>query len=127
MLNEEELAAAMDKERHRGLKIWKDAVAFAGAVYKCTAAFPQEERYGLTSQLRRACVSVASNIAEGSKRLPSDNKNFLRYALGSLAECDTQLIIADSLGYGTYTTNALKAQIMSLTMGIRAYAKTLAD
>ena len=126
MLNEEELAAAMDKERHRGLKIWKDAVAFAGAVYKCTAAFPQEERYGVASQLRRASVSVASNIAEGSKRLPSDNKNFLRYALGSLAECDTQLVIADSLGYGTYT-NALKAQIMSLTMGIRAYAKTLAE
>ena len=126
MLNEEELAAAMDKERHRGLTIWKDAVAFAGAVYKCTAAFPQEERYGLASQLRRASVSVASNIAEGSKRLPSDNKNFLRYALGSLAECDTQLVIADSLGYGTYT-NALKAQIMSLTMGIRAYAKTLAE
>ena len=76
--------------------------------------------------LRRAGVSVASNIAEGSKRLPSDNKNFLRYALGSLAECDTQLIIADSLGYGTYTT-ALKAQIMSLTIGIRAYAKTLGE
>ena len=126
MLNEDELIAAMDKERHRGLKIWKDAVAFAGAVYKCTATFPQEERYGLTSQLRRAGVSVASNIAEGSKRLPSDNKNFLRDALGSLAECDTQLIIAESLGYGTYT-KSLKARIMSLTMGIRAYAKTLGD
>ena len=126
MLNEDELIAAMDKERHRGLKIWKDAVAFAGAVYKYTAAFPQEERYGLTSQLRRAGVSVASNIAEGSKRLPSDNKNFLRYALGSLAECDTQLIIAESLGYGTYT-KSLKARIMSLTMGISAYAKTLGD
>ena len=126
MLNEDELIAAMGKERHRGLKIWKDAVAFAGAVYKCTAVFPQEERYGLTSQMRRASVSVASNIAEGSKRLPSDNKNFLRYALGSLAECDTQLIIAESLGYGTYT-KSLKAHIMSLTMGIRAYAKTLGD
>ena len=126
MLNEEELILAMDKERHRGLKIWKDAVAFAGAIYKFTAAFPQEERYGLTSQLRRAAVSVASNIAEGSKRLPSDNKNFLRYALGSLAECDTQLIIAESLGYGTYS-KSLKASIMSLTMGIRAYAKTIGD
>ena len=126
MLNEDELIAAMGKERHRGLKIWKDAVAFAGAVYKRTAVFPQEERYGLTSQLRRASVSVASNIAEGSKRLPSDNKNFLRYALGSLAECDTQLIIAESLGYGTYS-KSLKASIMSLTMGIRAYAKTLGD
>ena len=126
MPNEEELVAAMGKERHRGLKTWKDAVAFAGAVYKCTAAFPQEERYGLTSQLRRAGVSVASNIAEGPKRLPSDNKNFLRHALGSLAECDTQFIIAESLGYGTHT-KSLKARIMSLTMGIRAYAKTLGD
>lgn len=71
-------------------------------------------------------MSVASNIAEGSKRLPSDNKNFLRYALGSLAECDTQLIIAESLGYGTYT-KTLKARVMSLTMRIRAYAKTLGD
>ena len=88
--------------------------------------FPQEERYGLASQLRMASVSVASNIAEGSKRLPSDNKNFLRYALGSLAECDTQLIIAESLRYGTYT-KMLKAHNMSLTMGIRAYAKTLGD
>ena len=126
MLNEDELVAAMGKERHCGLKIWKDAVAFAGTIYKYTVAFPPEERYGLASQLRRAGVSVASNIAEGSKRLPSDNKNFLRYALGSLAECDTQLIIADSLGYGAYT-KALKAQIMSLTMGIRTYAKTLGD
>lgn len=126
MLNEDELIAAMDKERRRGLKIWKDAVAFAGAVYKCTAAFPQEERHGLTSRLRRAGVSVASDIAEGSKRLPSDNKNFLRYALGPLAECDTQLIIAESLGYGT-DTKSLKARIMSLMMGIRAYAKTLGD
>ena len=126
MPNEDELIAAMDRERHRGLKTWKDAVAFAGAVHKCTATFPQEERHGLTSQLRRAGVSAASNIAEGSKRLPSDNRNFLRHALGSLAECDTQLIIAESLGYGTYT-KSLKARIMSLTMGIRAYAKTLGD
>ena len=71
-------------------------------------------------------MSVASNIAEGAKRLPSDNKNFLRYALGSLAECDTQLIIAESLGYGTYT-KTLKARVMSLTMRICAYAKTLGD
>ena len=120
MLSEEDLVAAMDGERHRGLKTWKDAV------YRCTASFPQEERYGLTSRLRRAGVSVASNIAEGSRRLPSDNKNFLRYALGSPAECDTRLIIAESLGYGTYT-KTLKTRIMSLTMGIPAYAKTLGD
>ena len=124
MLNENELVAAMEKERHRGLKIWKDAISFAKTIYGLTATFPQEERYGLVSQLRRASVSVASNIAEGSKRLPADDRNFLRYALGSLAECDTQLIIAESLGYGQYT-QSLKALIMSLTMGIRAYAKSL--
>ena len=73
----------------------------------------------------RAC-RLRQTLRRGSKRLPSDNKNFLRYALGSLAECDTQLIIAESLGYGTYT-KSLKARIMSLTMGIRAYAKTLGD
>ena len=100
MPNEDELIAAMDKERHRGLKIWKDAVAFAGAVYKCTATFPQEERYGLTSRPRRAGVSAASDIAEGSRRLPSDNKNFLRYALGSPAECNTRLIIAECSATG---------------------------
>ena len=65
-------------------------------------------------------------LRRGAGRFPSDNGNFLRYALGSLAECDTQLIIAESLGYGTYT-KTLKANIMSLTMGTRAYAKTLGD
>ena len=124
MLTEEELVETMGKERHRTLKVWRDAVALARDVYAHTATFPPEERFGLTSQLRRAVVSVASNIAEGSRRLPADNQNFLRYALGSLAECDTQLIIAEQLGYGTYARR-LKAAIMSLTMGIRAYAKTL--
>ena len=124
MLTEDELVETMGKERHRTLKVWRDAVALARDVYAHTATFPPEERFGLTSQLRRAAVSVASNIAEGSRRLPTDNRNFLRYALGSLAECDTQLIIAEQLGYGAYKRR-LKAAIMSLTMGIRAYAKTL--
>ena len=124
MLNEDELIEAMVKERHRALKVWKEAVQFAGEVYRLTGSFPCDERFGLVSQLRRASVSVASNIAEGSKRLAADNKNFLRYAFGSLAECDTQLIIAENLGYGGYPRK-FKARIMSLTIGIRAYAKTL--
>ena len=124
MLTEDELVETMEKERHRTLKIWRDAVSLAREIYEHTATFPPEERFGLSSQLRRAVVSVASNIAEGSKRLPQDNQHFLRYALGSLAECDTQLIIAEQLGYGAYTKR-LKAAIMSLTMGVRAYGKTL--
>lgn len=126
MQTEDELVETMEKERHRTLKVWRDAVSLAEGVYTHTAAFPPEERFGLTSQLRRAAVSVASNIAEGSKRLPQDNRQFLRYALGSLAECDTQLIIAERLGYGAYTKK-LKAAIMSLTMGIRAYGRTLSS
>ena len=126
MLTEDELVETMEKERHRTLKVWRDAVALARDIYAHTATFPPEERFGLTSQLRRAAVSVPSNIAEGSKRLPQDNQHFLRYSLGSLAECDTQLIIADQLGYGVYTKK-LKAAIMALTMGIRAYGKSLAQ
>ncbi len=126
MQTEDELIETMEKERHRTLKVWRDAVALASDVYAHTATFPPEERFGLTSQLRRAAVSVASNIAEGSKRLPQDNRQFLRYALGSLAECDTQLIIAERLGYCAYTKR-FKAAIMSLTMGIRAYGRTLSS
>ena len=124
MLTEDELVREMDREHHRTLKIWRDAVDFAYEIYALTNTFPPDERFGLSSQLRRAAISIASNIAEGSKRLPSENRNFLRYSLGSLAECDTQLIIAEQLGYGAYA-KALKAKIMSLTMGIRAYSKTL--
>ena len=124
MLTEDELVETMENERHRKLNVWREAVSLAREIYEHTATFPPEERFGLSSQLRRAAVSVASNIAEGSKRLPQDNQHFLRYALGSLAECDTQLIIAEQLGYATYTKK-LKAEIMSLTMGIRAYGKTL--
>jgi len=124
MQTEDELVETMEKERHRTLKIWRDAVALAREIYAHTATFPPEERFGLVSQLRRAAVSVASNIAEGSKRMPQDNLHFLSYALGSLAECDTQLVISDQLGYGAYT-KSLKAAIMALTMGIRAYSKTL--
>jgi four helix bundle protein len=124
MLTEDELVETMENERHRKLNVWREAVSLAREIYEHTATFPPEERFGLSSQLRRAAVSVASNIAEGSKRLPQDNQHFLRYALGSLAECDTQLIIAEQLGYATYAKK-LKAEIMSLTMGIRAYGKTL--
>ena len=113
-----------NKERHRTLKVWRDGVRFAREIYELTKQFPADEKFGLTSQLRRAAVSVPSNIAEGSKRLTIDNQRFLHYALGSLAECDTQLIIAEQLGYSTYPKR-LKALIMSLTMGLRAYIKAL--
>lgn len=80
------------------LKIWKQAIDFTAEVYKATAYFPKEERYGLTAQIRRSAVSIASNIAEGAGRnTNNDFKHFLAIANGSSYELQTQLIIASKL------------------------------
>jgi four helix bundle protein len=70
-------------------------------VYRCTAGFPAEERFGLTNQLRRAAVSVPANIAEGQARLTKDFQHFLRIARGSLLEQETHVLIAQRLKYLT--------------------------
>ncbi len=85
---------------YRDLNAWRKAVDLVLAIYQCTRAFPKDEQYGLVSQLRRAAVSVASNIAEGKGR--SSDKElvmFLHNALGSLCEIETQLTIANRLGF----------------------------
>jgi four helix bundle protein len=80
--------------------VWQRAVQLSVAIYRLTAGFPAEERYGIISQLRRAGVSVASNIAEGYGRgSRKDYKQFLAIARGSTLEVQTQLIIANELGY----------------------------
>ncbi len=76
------------------LDVWQKSVAFAGFVYDATRSFPADERYGLTTQIRRAAVSIPSNIAEGSARPPADFSKFLGYATGSLFEVITQATIA---------------------------------
>ena len=87
-------------QSYRDLDVWRKAVDLVVAIYRTTALFPQEERYGLVSQIRRAAVSVPSNIAEGQGRKSSGEfRRFLYTALGSLMELETQLIIADRLGY----------------------------
>ena len=86
--------------RFEGLEIWKVAIAYAKRIYKITENFPRQETYGLTNQLRRAVVSVSSNIAEGSASDSSkDFKNFLNYSIRSLAEVTSELSIAKALGY----------------------------
>jgi four helix bundle protein len=85
----------------RDLIVWQRAIETSVAIYKLTATFPSQEIYGLTSQLRRASVSVASNIAEGYGRASSgEYKHFLGVARGSNSEIETQLVIAKELGFG---------------------------
>jgi four helix bundle protein len=81
------------------LEVWQKAIAFAGLVYRLTAGFPADERFGLTNQIRRAAVSISSNIAEGSARPPADYTRFLTYASGSVSELVTQAAIARNQGF----------------------------
>jgi four helix bundle protein len=85
---------------HKRLDVWKLAVELAVSVYRATEKFPGEERFGLTSQIRRAAVSIPSNIAEGAaRRGKKEFVQFLHTARGSLSEMDTQLDIARELGF----------------------------
>ncbi len=85
--------------RYRELKVWQEAVKLAVEIAQCVRQFPSGERYGISEQLKRAAVSVASNIAEGAGRNSAiDFKRFLSIANGSLFEVDTQLEICLRLG-----------------------------
>ncbi len=85
---------------YRDLLIWQKGMALAKQVYAMTHTFPSDERFGLTAQMRRAVVSVPSNIAEGQARQGrKEFIQFLSHAEGSLAELDTQLALAVQLGY----------------------------
>ncbi len=84
------------------LTVWQRAIDLTVCIYKLTRGFPKEEMYGLVSQLRRASVSVASNIAEGRGRLNSaEFRQFLGIALGSVFELKTQLVVARRLEFGS--------------------------
>jgi len=85
---------------YKDLIVWQKAMDLAVMIYLVTKSFPKDEQYGLASQLRRAAVSIPSNIAEGHARTSTaEFKNFLSIARGSLAEVETQLLIAVRLNY----------------------------
>ena len=89
------------KRPHEDLSVWQQAMSLVEQIYACSSTFPGDERFGLTAQLRRAAISVPSNIAEGAaRRSTPEYLRFLSIARGSLSELDTQLQIADRLGYG---------------------------
>jgi len=99
----------MKVKSYKELNIWKKGIEIAERVYVITENFPQTELYGLTSQMQRSAISIPSNIAEGFARgHTAEYKQFLRIALGSCAELDTQLIIAHRRNYTT------QAKVMNL-------------
>jgi four helix bundle protein len=84
----------------RRLEVWQKAHRLSLAIYHATASFPNEEKFGLTSQIRRCCVSIEANIAEGCGRSGDlDLRRFLYIALGSASELDCELLLARDLGF----------------------------
>ena len=97
---------------HKDLIVWQKSMALVKRVYEVTRAFPHEEMFGLTSKMRRAAVSIPSNIAEGYGRIYDKERiNFLSIALGSASELETQLMISEDLGF---TANGDNAELSSL-------------
>ena len=114
---------------HKDLDVWKKSMDFVTELYKQTASFPKVEIYGLSSQMRRAAVSIPSNIAEGAAR--KSNKEFIQFlyiALGSSAEVDTQLIIAKNLNFIDVTVfekmNVDQDEISRMLVGLIKYRKS---
>ncbi|MBI5300293.1 MAG: four helix bundle protein [Deltaproteobacteria bacterium] len=92
----------MGIDNFKDLNIWKKGMELCGTTYTLTASFPKEELYGLTAQMRRACLSVPSNIAEGfCRKSGGDLKRFLLIARGSLAELETQMLFSIQQSYLT--------------------------
>jgi len=111
-------------DAHRQLVAWQRCRALALETYRATEGFPPSERFGLTSQLRRAAVSAAANIAEGYARYGrAELAHALSVSLGSLAEMDTLLEIANDLGYltpeGYGDLSALRKEASRVTFGLQ--------
>ena len=89
----------MESFGFQNLKVWEKAHGLVLEIYKATQQFPEEEKYGLVSQIRRSAISICANIAEGSKKSKKDFSRFLAIARGSLEETKYHLILGKDLGY----------------------------
>ena len=99
---------------HKRLDLWTKAIDLVMMVYEVTRSFPREEEFGLRSQLRRAAVSVPSNISEGLTRTTKKDKlHFLNIAQGSLTELDAQLEISERLGYVSGEKSTMLAEVQT--------------
>jgi four helix bundle protein len=116
---------AMKAKRFEDLIVWQKAHKLVLAIYKLTRAFPRDELFGLTSQIRRAAVSVPANIAEGFKRKGrADKLRFFNISQGSLEEVRYYLILANDLEYGE--TEELKGNVDEVGRLLDAYMKSIA-
>jgi four helix bundle protein len=116
---------------YRDLRAWQQAMALVTKIYRITRAFPKEELYGLVSQIRRAAVSIPSNLAEGHGRNSRNEfRQFIGQARGSLSEVETQLEISKNLGYvKADVADALMAQadaVGKMLTGLRSWTEKAA-
>lgn len=112
---------------HKDLNVWKTGIDFVTKVYKTTSDFPKEEIFGITSQIRRAAISIPSNIAEGAARKSiNEFRHFLYISLSSAAELNTQLIISNNLGFiDQDKTDKLNSELDSISRMIQGLIKSL--
>jgi four helix bundle protein len=114
---------------YRDLKVWQRSIDLAESIYRLTAAFPVSEVYGLTAQMRRAAVSIPSNTAEGwGRRSRKEYSRFVLIARGSNDELQTQLVIAERLGFGDAAlasqAAALSEEIGKMLGGLHKFLQT---
>jgi len=110
---------------YKDLEVWQRAIEMVAEVYRLSASFPESEKFGLTNQIRRAAVSIPSNIAEGSARHHAkDFTHFLRIADGSAAEVETQMIISSKLEFVS-DTKQLQNEIVTIRRMLAALIKSL--
>jgi four helix bundle protein len=111
------------------LEVWRCAHVFTLALYKLTARFPRHELYGLTSQLRRAAVSIEANIAEGAgKKTNADFGRFLQTAFGSASDVECELLITKDLGYLSEPDHSeLTAQVGSIKKMLTRFMQYLGE
>ena len=117
----------MERERARtfqDLIVWQKAHQLVLSIYQCTEAFPKKEIYGLTSQFRRAAISVAANIAEGFRKTGKPDKcRYMNISQGSLEECRYYLILSRDLGYSDI--QGLMYQLEEVSKLLEAYSKAI--
>jgi len=125
--------SGQDKRRgkvndYRDLLVWQKGMALVKRVYQITRAFPREERFGLVSQMRRAAISIPSNVAEGqARRSTGEFIQFISQAEGSVAELDTQMILSVELGYCAIAEAGPVTELLSeLKKMLNALRRTLA-